>query len=133
MKVNEVRPESKVDVIELTIREKGAAREFSSRGGSTGKVCDAKGVDREEKRVRNGERFHDEDRRQEQDEVRRGGDEPGPAATSAEGRERIDPGHPEEHGDHDARIADDEQSEGKAEESLGVRGDALSLIRTQAE
>src|SRR5439155_1684571 len=45
MKVNEVRPESKVDVIELTIREKGAAREFSSRGGSTGKVCDAKAVD----------------------------------------------------------------------------------------
>jgi len=41
MKVNEVRPESKVDVIELTVREKGAAREFSSRGGSTGKVCDA--------------------------------------------------------------------------------------------
>jgi len=32
-------------VIELTIREKGAAREFSSRGGSTGKVCDAKAVD----------------------------------------------------------------------------------------
>ena len=45
MKVNEVRPESKVDVIELTIREKGAARDFSSRSGSTGKVCDAKAVD----------------------------------------------------------------------------------------
>src|SRR5881392_602145 len=45
MKVNDVRPESKVDVIELTIREKGAARDFSSRSGSTGKVCDAKAVD----------------------------------------------------------------------------------------
>src|SRR5437762_10360642 len=45
MKVNEVRPESKVDVIELTIREKGAAGDFSSRSGSTGKVCDAKAVD----------------------------------------------------------------------------------------
>src|SRR5438046_5042330 len=41
MKVNEVRPESKVDVIELTVREKGAARDFSSRSGSTGNVCDA--------------------------------------------------------------------------------------------
>jgi replication factor A1 len=45
MKVSEVRPESKVDVIELTIREKGTARDFSSRSGSTGKVCDAKAVD----------------------------------------------------------------------------------------
>src|SRR5436309_11726926 len=32
------RPESKVDVIELTIRQKGEARDFSSRSGSTGKV-----------------------------------------------------------------------------------------------
>ena len=47
MKVKELRPESKVDVIELTIREKGAARDFSSRTGSTGKVCDAKAVDDE--------------------------------------------------------------------------------------
>jgi replication factor A1 len=47
MKVSEVRPESKVDVIELTIREKGTARDFSSRSGSTGKVCDAKAVDEE--------------------------------------------------------------------------------------
>ena len=45
MKVSEVRPESKIDVIELTIREKGTARDFSSRSGSTGKVCDAKAVD----------------------------------------------------------------------------------------
>jgi len=47
MKARELRPESKVDVIELTIREKGAARDFSSRTGSTGKVCDAKAVDEE--------------------------------------------------------------------------------------
>src|SRR2546425_3071463 len=47
MKVKELRPESKVDVIELTIRQKGDARDFSSRGGSTGKVADAKAVDDE--------------------------------------------------------------------------------------
>jgi len=47
MKVSEVRPESKVDVIELTIREKGEVRDFSSRSGSTGKVCDAKAVDQD--------------------------------------------------------------------------------------
>ena len=47
MKVKELRPESKVDVIELTVREKGAVRDFSSRTGSTGKVCDAKAVDDE--------------------------------------------------------------------------------------
>ncbi len=47
MKVKDLRPESKVDVIELTVREIGATREFSSRTGSTGKVCDAKAVDDE--------------------------------------------------------------------------------------
>ncbi|HYU07374.1 MAG TPA: hypothetical protein VEM77_09380 [Thermoplasmata archaeon] len=47
MKVKDLRPESKVDTIDLVIREKGAAREFSSRTGSTGKVCDAKAVDDE--------------------------------------------------------------------------------------
>ncbi|HEY5605419.1 MAG TPA: hypothetical protein VIL45_02735 [Thermoplasmata archaeon] len=47
MKVRDLRPESKVDVIELTIKEKSAARDFSSRSGSTGKVCDAKAVDDE--------------------------------------------------------------------------------------
>lgn len=45
MKVKDLRPESKVDVLELTIREKGSVRDFSSRSGSTGKVCDAKAVD----------------------------------------------------------------------------------------
>ncbi len=47
MKVKDLRPESKVDVIELTIKEKGSAREFTSRAGSSGKVCDAKAVDEE--------------------------------------------------------------------------------------
>ena len=47
MKVKDLRPESKVDVIELTVREKGATRDFSSRSGSTGKVADAKAVDDE--------------------------------------------------------------------------------------
>jgi len=47
MKVKDLRPESKVDTIDLVIREKGAAREFSSRTGSTGKACDAKTVDDE--------------------------------------------------------------------------------------
>src|SRR2546425_12596173 len=47
MKVKELRPESKVDVIDLTIRQKGAVRDFSSRGGSTGKVGDTKGGDEE--------------------------------------------------------------------------------------
>lgn len=45
MKVRDLRPETKVDVLELTIREKGTARDFSSRSGATGKVCDAKAVD----------------------------------------------------------------------------------------
>src|SRR5437899_5434168 len=47
MKAKDLRTESKVDTIDLTIREKGAAREFSSRSGSSGKVCDAKAVDDE--------------------------------------------------------------------------------------
>lgn len=45
MRAKDLRPESKVDVIELTIREKGAARDFTTRSGSSGKVCDAKAVD----------------------------------------------------------------------------------------
>src|SRR2546428_12332405 len=47
MKVKELRPESKVDVIDLTIRQKGAVRDFSSRGGSTRKGCEAERVDDE--------------------------------------------------------------------------------------
>lgn len=45
MRAKDLRPESKVDVIELTIREKGPARDFTTRSGSSGKVCDAKAVD----------------------------------------------------------------------------------------
>lgn len=45
MKVKDLRPESKVDVIDLKVLEKGAVREFTSRSGSAGKVCDAKAVD----------------------------------------------------------------------------------------
>ena len=51
MKVKDLRAESKVDVLELTIREKGPARDFSARSGSTGKVCDAKAVDDEGQEV----------------------------------------------------------------------------------
>src|SRR5436309_15798075 len=47
MKVKELRPESKVDVIDLTVRQKGAVRDFWSRGGYSGKVCDAPAVDHE--------------------------------------------------------------------------------------
>src|SRR5206468_11594597 len=47
MKVKELRPVSKVDVIELTIRQMGEARDFSSRSGFTGKVAVAKVVDDE--------------------------------------------------------------------------------------
>jgi len=45
MKVKDLRPESKVDVIELVVREKGSVRDFTSRSGSAGKVCDSKAVD----------------------------------------------------------------------------------------
>jgi replication factor A1 len=45
MKVKDLRPESKVDAIDLTIREKGSVRDFTSRSGASGKVCDAKAVD----------------------------------------------------------------------------------------
>ena len=51
MKVQELRAEAKIDHLELVIKEKGAARDFSSRSGSTGKVCDAKAVDDENQEV----------------------------------------------------------------------------------
>ena len=47
MKAKDQRPETKVDVIDLVVREKGAARDFTSRSGASGKVCDAKAVDDE--------------------------------------------------------------------------------------
>ncbi len=51
MKVRDLRAEAKVDTLELVIKEKGSARDFSSRSGSTGKVCDAKAVDDENQEV----------------------------------------------------------------------------------
>lgn len=45
MKARDLRPESKVDVIELTVVSKGEVREFTSRSGATGKVCDCKAKD----------------------------------------------------------------------------------------
>ncbi len=51
MKIQELRAEAKVDSLELVIKEKGSARDFSSRSGSTGKVCDAKAVDDENQEV----------------------------------------------------------------------------------
>lgn len=51
MKIRELRAEAKVDSLELVIKEKGSARDFSSRTGSTGKVCDAKAVDDENQEV----------------------------------------------------------------------------------
>ncbi len=51
MKVRDLRAEAKIDSLELLIKEKGTARDFSSRSGSTGKVCDAKAVDDENQEV----------------------------------------------------------------------------------
>ena len=51
MKVRELRAEAKVDVLELVVKEKGAARDFTSRSGSSGRVCDAKAVDDEGQEV----------------------------------------------------------------------------------
>lgn len=45
MLVKDLRPESKVDAIELTVTSKGEVREFTSRSGATGKVCDCKAKD----------------------------------------------------------------------------------------
>ena len=45
MLVKDLRPESKVDAIDLTIKSKGEARDFTSRSGSAGRVCDATAVD----------------------------------------------------------------------------------------
>src|SRR5256712_12986361 len=45
MKVKELRPESKVDTIEVTVTSKGDVREFTSRSGAVGKVCDCKAKD----------------------------------------------------------------------------------------
>jgi len=51
MKVRDLRAEAKVDVLELVIQEKGSVRDFTSRSGSSGKVCDAKALDDEGQEV----------------------------------------------------------------------------------
>lgn len=51
MKIRDLRAEAKIDSLELVIKEKGTARDFSTRSGSTGKVCDAKAVDDENQEV----------------------------------------------------------------------------------
>ena len=51
MKVRDLRAEAKVDVLEVIVREKGSARDFTTRSGSSGKVCDAKAVDDENQEV----------------------------------------------------------------------------------
>lgn len=45
MMVRDLRPESKVDVIDLTIKSKGDTRDFTSRTGNAGRVCDATAAD----------------------------------------------------------------------------------------
>jgi ssDNA-binding replication factor A large subunit len=51
MKIQDLRAEAKVDALEVVIKEKGSARDFSTRSGSSGKVCDAKAVDDENQEV----------------------------------------------------------------------------------
>ncbi len=51
MKIRDLRAEAKVDVLEVIVREKGSARDFTSRTGSSGKVCDARAVDDEGQEV----------------------------------------------------------------------------------
>lgn len=46
-KVRELKPRMKVPSLELTVVEKGEVRNFTSREGLTGKVCDARGEDEE--------------------------------------------------------------------------------------
>lgn len=45
MRVSELKPRTPFDELELTVTEKSEPRNFTSRFGTTGRVCDAKGVD----------------------------------------------------------------------------------------
>ncbi len=47
MKANELRPRSKVPSLDLRVVEKGEVRSITTREGTTGRVCDAKGEDDE--------------------------------------------------------------------------------------
>src|SRR2546425_7287120 len=51
MKVKDLRRESKVDAIDLTVTSKGDVREFTSRSGAVGKVCDCKAKDEDGEEV----------------------------------------------------------------------------------
>ena len=42
MKISDLKPSASVDNIEVTIIEKSEPREFTSRYGASGRVCDAK-------------------------------------------------------------------------------------------
>lgn len=70
MKVRDLRAEAKVDVLEVVVREKGAARDFTTRSGSSGKVCDAKAVDDEGQEVSVSLWNEDIDRVQPDDRIR---------------------------------------------------------------
>ena len=41
MKVKDIRSDSKVDLLELTVKEKGEVRNVSTRAGGESRVCDA--------------------------------------------------------------------------------------------
>jgi len=45
MNVKDLRANGKVDSMELTLTDKNQPREFTSRWGSSGRVCDAQGTD----------------------------------------------------------------------------------------
>jgi len=47
MKAKDVRADAKVDLLELTITEKGDTRNVNTKMGGTSRVCDAKGKDGE--------------------------------------------------------------------------------------
>jgi len=45
LRIEDLKVDSKVDVLEVTIKEKGEVRQVNTRFGQPGRVCDAKGVD----------------------------------------------------------------------------------------
>lgn len=45
MNVQDLKPRQKVDVIDLVITKKGEPRDYTSREGVSGRVCDAVGKD----------------------------------------------------------------------------------------
>ncbi len=47
VKANELKPRTKVASLDLTVVEKGEVRSITTREGTPGRVCDAKGQDEE--------------------------------------------------------------------------------------